>query len=91
MEGLGIVYLEAQACGIPVIAGNSGGAPETVTSETGIVVNGRDQAELESVLVTLLDDAALRHQLGSAGRQHVETCWTWRIMGARLREVLYTG
>ena len=91
VEGLGIVYLEAQACGIPVIAGNSGGAPETVTSETGIVVNGRDQAELESVLVTLLDDAALRHRLGSAGRQHVETCWTWRIMGARLREVLYTG
>lgn len=91
VEGLGIVYLEAQACGVPVVAGDSGGAPETVTSESAVVVNGRDVAAVAAVLVRLLDDAALRRHMGQAGRRHVVNNWTWSIMGARLRDVLYTG
>ena len=88
VEGLGIVYLEAQACGIPVVAGDSGGAPETVTPETGIVVDGRDTGELFGALDRLLGDAELRRDMGRAGRAFVEKQWTWEIMGARLRGLL---
>lgn len=91
VEGLGIVYLEAQACAVPVIAGDSGGAPETVTPETGIVVDGRDTAQLTRALVELLDDPALRTAMGQAGRRHATAQWTWGIMGARLRELVRAG
>lgn len=88
VEGLGIVYLEAQASGIPVVAGDSGGAPETVTPETGLVVDGHDTDELFDALDRLLADTDLRRALGRAGREHVEKQWTWEIMGARLRGLL---
>lgn len=88
VEGLGIVYLEAQACGIPVIAGDSGGAPETVTPEAGIVVPGKDLPALIDALDRLLGDAALRARMGAQGRAHVTANWTWQIMGARFREIL---
>jgi hypothetical protein len=88
VEGLGIVYLEAQAAGIPVIAGDSGGAPETVTSETGFVIPAKDQTALYDALTTLLGDATKRRAMGQAGRRHVEETWTWEIMGQRLRKVL---
>lgn len=88
VEGLGIVYLEAQACGVPVIAGDSGGAPETVTPETGIVVDGRSGEELTAALLQLLDDPPHAAALGEAGRRHVTDSWTWDIMGARLRDIL---
>lgn len=88
VEGLGIVYLEAQASGVPVVAGDSGGAPETVTPETGIVVDGRDLDELTDALSRLLDDPALRASMGRAGRAHVVAHWTWEIMGERLRRLL---
>ncbi|QGU05027.1 glycosyltransferase family 4 protein [Corynebacterium comes] len=88
VEGLGIVYLEAQACGVPVVAGDSGGAPETVTPQTGIVVDGRDVEELAAALVRLLDDPQLRAAMGQEGRRHATERWTWEIMGARLRELV---
>ena len=88
VEGLGIVYLEAQACGVPVIAGDSGGAPETVTPETGIVVDGRREDELATALLTLLDDPQLAADMGQAGRRYARTEWSWDIMGARLRDIL---
>lgn len=88
VEGLGIVYLEAQASGIPVVAGDSGGAPETVTPESGIVVHGSSVPELVEALCTLLGDASLAHRMGRAGRMHVEQEWTWEIMGERLRRIL---
>lgn len=88
VEGLGIVYLEAQACGVPVIAGTSGGAPETVTAQTGVVVDGRDVAKLAAAITELLGDPERRAALGAAGRKHVEESWRWEFMGARLREIL---
>ncbi|WP_027004080.1 glycosyltransferase family 4 protein [Corynebacterium halotolerans] len=87
VEGLGIVYLEAQACAVPVVAGDSGGAPETVTADTGTVVDGRDRGELTAALDRLLADPDLRARMGAAGRAHVEQHWTWDIMGARLRSL----
>ncbi|WP_080794040.1 glycosyltransferase family 4 protein [Corynebacterium pacaense] len=88
VEGLGIVYLEAQACGIPVVAGTSGGAPETVTSDTAVVVDGRDVDTLSAVLNRLIDAPDLRHSMGAAGRRYVEQEWTWAVMGDRLRKLL---
>lgn len=89
VEGLGIVYLEAQACGVPVIAGDSGGAPETVIDGvTGVVVGGRDVGKLEVELVRLLGDRDAARKLGRAGREHVEAKWTWPAMGQRLRNIL---
>lgn len=88
VEGLGIVYLEAQACQVPVIAGDSGGAPETVTAETGVVVSGRDITGLAREIVSLLRDGERRAAMGRAGRAHVVRDWSWERLGARLRVAL---
>lgn len=88
VEGLGIVYLEAQACGVPVIAGTSGGAPETVTPQTGLVVDGRDVTKLSAAIAGLLADPARRKAMGVAGREHVENTWLWEFLGARLTQIL---
>ena len=74
VEGLGIVYLRAQACGLPVIAGDSGGAPETVTADSGIVVHSDSQ--LRSALELLIGDRQLRENMGRAGRVHVTEHWS---------------
>ncbi|WKD58974.1 glycosyltransferase family 4 protein [Corynebacterium caspium] len=88
VEGLGIVYLEAQACGIPVLAGNSGGAPETVTASTGVVVNGRRTGEIVRELNILLANSQLRAEMGNAGRQEILAHWTWQEMGKIIRRTL---
>ncbi|UIZ91593.1 glycosyltransferase family 4 protein [Corynebacterium sp. CNCTC7651] len=88
VEGLGIVYLEAQACEVPVVAGDSGGAPETVTKDTGIVVGGRDTGGLVAALGTLLDDVSLRRRMGTAGRRHVARAYSWDVLGDRLWDLL---
>ncbi|MGV1005093.1 MAG: glycosyltransferase family 4 protein [Candidatus Nanopelagicales bacterium] len=89
VEGLGIVYLEASATGLPVIAGDSGGAPEAVRpGETGFVVPGRYPAALASRLVQLLRDEELAARLGAAGRAWVERSWNWQHSADRLRMLL---
>jgi phosphatidylinositol alpha-1,6-mannosyltransferase len=89
VEGLGIVYLEASASGLPVIAGRSGGAPEAVLDgRTGFVVDGRDVAALAERLIALLADDALRTRLGAAGRAWVEQNWRWDVLARRLGDIL---
>jgi phosphatidylinositol alpha-1,6-mannosyltransferase len=91
VEGLGIVYLEASAIGLPVIAGDSGGAPDAVIEgETGFVVPGRDVETLTDRLVTLLKDPSLARKMGAAGREWVQSSWTWDSQAARLRDLLYS-
>lgn len=78
VEGLGIVYLEASATGLPVVAGDSGGAPEAVIpGKTGYVVGGRDSKMLIKKLIALLSDENLRVELGQNGRDWVCKDWTW--------------
>ncbi len=78
VEGLGIVFLEASACGVPVIAGASGGAPETVRpGDTGLVVDGRDHEGLVNGIVALLSDPIGRAHMGASGRHWMIEEWTW--------------
>ncbi|TDB75051.1 glycosyltransferase family 4 protein [Micromonospora sp. KC723] len=89
VEGLGIVYLEASATGLPVVAGDSGGAPDAVREgETGYVVSGRDVAQLADRVATLLSDRDLARQLGAAGRAWVEKEWRWETQAERMADLL---
>ncbi|MFF4139938.1 glycosyltransferase family 4 protein [Streptomyces sp. NPDC001698] len=89
VEGLGIVYLEASATGLPVVAGDSGGAPDAVLDgETGWVVRGGSPEEAADRVVTLLGDAELRRRMGERGRSWVEERWRWDLLAQRLQELL---
>ncbi|MEU9401997.1 glycosyltransferase family 4 protein [Streptomyces sp. NPDC048242] len=89
VEGLGIVYLEASATGLPVVAGDSGGAPDAVLDgETGWVVRGGEPAEAAERITALLADEALRRRMGERGRAWVEEKWRWDLLAERLRELL---
>ncbi|MET8091799.1 glycosyltransferase family 4 protein [Micromonospora sp. NPDC005220] len=89
VEGLGIVYLEASATGLPVVAGDSGGAPDAVREgETGYVVRGRDVTQLAERVARLLADRDLARQLGAAGRAWVEREWRWEAQAERMAALL---
>ena len=89
VEGLGIVYLEASATGIPVVGGDSGGAPDAIVEgETGYVVGGRDVPALEQRLIALLQDPAGAKAMGEKGRAWVERDWNWDLMASRLRALI---
>jgi phosphatidylinositol alpha-1,6-mannosyltransferase len=89
VEGLGIVYLEASATGIPVVAGRSGGAPESVRDgETGLVVDGWDVGAIAAAVGDLLADPARAAAMGAAGRQWVVENWQWRAKARRLSQLL---
>jgi phosphatidylinositol alpha-1,6-mannosyltransferase len=89
VEGLGIVYLEASATGLPVVAGDSGGAPEAVREgETGFVVGGLDVEAVADRVARLLDDPALARRMGAAGRAWVEADWRWDTQAERMHALL---
>jgi phosphatidylinositol alpha-1,6-mannosyltransferase len=89
VEGLGIVYLEASASGVPVVAGRSGGAPESVVDgETGSVVDGRDVGAVAVAVGDLLADPDRAARMGAAGRRWVVDNWQWRTKAQRLGELL---
>jgi phosphatidyl-myo-inositol dimannoside synthase len=88
VEGLGIVLLEASATGKPVVAGDSGGAPDAVLDgHTGLVV-GDDQATLANTLINLITDDTRASAMGQAGRQWVLDSWTWDTPASRLAAML---
>jgi phosphatidylinositol alpha-1,6-mannosyltransferase len=89
VEGLGIVFLEASAAGLPVVAGESGGAPETVEEgTTGTVVDGRDVDAVAAACIGLLTDADRAAAWGRAGREWVQHRWTWDASAERLVALL---
>ena len=89
VEGLGIVYLEASSSGLPVIAGNSGGAPDAVlNNKTGIVVDGTDIEEISKACILLLSNPSLAKEYGSAGRIWAVENWNWNYWGSKFKEVL---
>jgi phosphatidyl-myo-inositol dimannoside synthase len=89
VEGLGIVFLEASAAGVPVIAGCSGGAPETVRhNKTGLVVDGRSVDEIAAAVTGILADPDRAAAMGAAGRDWVTAHWRWDALAARLSDLL---
>ncbi|WP_425559309.1 glycosyltransferase family 4 protein [Catenulispora yoronensis] len=89
VEGLGIVYLEASAVGLPVIAGDSGGAPEAVLEgETGYVVPGDSVERCAARCVELLTDPVKAKAMGERGRAWVEEKWQWDSIAQTLRGLL---
>jgi phosphatidylinositol alpha-1,6-mannosyltransferase len=92
VEGLGIVFLEAAACGLPVVAGNSGGAPDAVLpGETGELVRGADVEAVGRAVAGLLEDRERAKRLGVRGREWVSERWHWDTIAVRLRELLHAG
>jgi len=89
VEGLGIVFLEAAACGKPVVAGRSGGAVEAVCDgETGLVVEGTELKAVALGLARLLGDPAEAARMGKAGRARIEAEFTWGESAAKLAGLL---
>jgi phosphatidyl-myo-inositol dimannoside synthase len=89
VEALGVVFLEAAATGLPVVAGRSGGAPETVVEGvTGTVVDGRRPGPVADAVAGLLADPARARAMGAAGRRQVEDELSWAAVVARLQQLL---
>ena len=89
VEGLGIVYLEASSCGLPVLAGNSGGAPDAVIqNKTGLVVNGTNNKQIASAAIELLTNVEFSQRMGLAGRQWVIDNWRWKTWSKEFEDLL---
>jgi len=85
-EGFGIVFIEAAACGVPQVAGNSGGAPEAVAhGDTGLLVDRpEDPAAVAGALAALLDDSSGRARLGGRARERAAALFTYDVLATRL-------
>ena len=89
VEGLGIVYLEASACGLPVIAGASGGAPDAVIDGvTGVVVDGLDCAAIAVAAIQMLENPIQSQKMGLEGRRWVVEEWRWQIWADEFAKLL---
>jgi phosphatidylinositol alpha-1,6-mannosyltransferase len=88
IEGFGIVFSEAAACGVPAIGGQAGGIPDAVKDgETGILVDSTDPGTVGDVVRCLLEDPALGRRMGQAGRRAVERYFNWDRVTADVRAI----
>jgi len=79
-EGLGLVVAEAMACGCPVLVGDVAGVRDLVNGRTGVAVNVQDRRALTMAIIGLLQNEALRDDLGAAGRIHVQHRYAWQAV-----------
>ena len=87
-EGFGIVFLEAAACGVPAVAGRSGGSHEAVADgATGYVVAPRNVAAVREAIAALVDDEALRARMGEAARRRAVEEFAYDRLAAQLEPV----
>lgn len=88
VEGLGIVYLEASSCALPVIAGRSGGAPDAVVEGvTGYSVDGTSPSDVANAIIKVLDDPGKAKAMGEAGRKWVIENWRWEIWSQKFNSL----
>lgn len=88
-EGFGVVFVEAAAAGLPMVVGDSGGAPESVVNgETGYLVDGGSVPDLGKALVRLLSDSELRAKMGSAARERAASLYSIPVTGNSYRRAL---
>jgi len=89
VEGLGIVYLEASACGLPVIGGISGGAPDALLEGvTGFAVDGTSADAVARAAITILSNPELAQSMGRAGRDWIIRDWRWELWSAKFNALL---
>ena len=89
VEGLGIVYLEASACGLAVVGGNSGGAPDAIIqNETGIIVDGTSVSDVAKACADLLQDPERARAMGARGRQWITDEWQWDRWATEFAQLL---
>src|SRR5262249_18368371 len=89
VEGFGLVYLEASACGKPVVAGRSGGASDAVLDgETGLLVDPNNPLEVANALERLLTNKDLAHALGRQGRSRLIGTFEWPQIANRVQEII---
>src|SRR4029077_9477249 len=87
-EGFGIVFLEAAACGVPSVAGRSGGSHEAVADgETGYVVAPRDVEAVRAAIAALMGDDELRTRMGEAARRRALEEFSYDRLAALLEPV----
>ena len=89
VEGFGIVFLEANAFGKPVIGGRSGGAVDAIVDgETGLLVDPNDVDEVAQAVVRLLGDTCEANRFGASGKRRVESDFSWTTCAVRFRSVI---
>ncbi len=90
VEGFGLVYLEANACGKPVIGGHSGGVPDAIADgETGLLVPPEQPDAIATAILRLLTEPALARRLGQQGRERVVRDFGWAGVGRRLQSIFH--
>jgi len=89
IEGFGITFLEANACGKPVIGGSCGGVSDAIIDgETGVLINPNDDKEIKEAILRLLKDEEYSKSLGDNGRKRVEEELSWlKIAGKISKEI----
>lgn len=89
VEGFGIVFIEAGSCGLPVVAGRSGGISDAVVDgETGLLVEPESEDQVAAALVRILSDRELAARLGRQARERAERRFRWPVVIQRIREIL---
>ena len=88
VEGFGIVFLEANACGKPVIGGRSGGTADAIADgESGYLVDPKDSAAVARATIGLLTDTSLALRMGSAGRRRAEASFSWERASRQVQSI----
>ncbi|MGQ9630785.1 MAG: glycosyltransferase family 4 protein [bacterium] len=89
VEGYGIVFLEANVCGKPVIGGKSGGTVDAIVDGvTGILVDPQDEGEVANAILKLLSDSALARKMGERGRRRAIEELNWRKIASEVKKLL---
>ncbi len=88
VENFGIAFVEANACGKPVIGGRSGGVPEAIIDgETGILVDPENVEDVQEAIINLLENPGLAAKLGQNGLRRIENDLNWKRVGERLESI----
>ena len=88
-EGLGVVLLEAMACGVPVIGSNTGGISSIIDDGyNGFLVTEKSPEDLAEKIGILLSDGSIREKFKANGRETVSTKYSWNVIIEQYAEVL---